>query len=889
MAIAVVSVCIALQMIVDICGIRQQKVSSIAQLAEPVENAQTIYVQNKENMSVIANSLEDTRTPFTILEVVPHECCSVFPYMIDWGSKESYDANVPIGYEGIVKLVNTLGGIKAATSENVKAQNSLFYTYTYRGMKRETLDNYNVTLASVENDQSANWYRVGENDSRHQRTESGYFLRVQDGKGLYNLYDIINGVTTPGIGLGNYDVKDFFCYMLQKDAEAIAGQWWEEGDFLPVCTEANYVLAFHRADSGYEGEYQYCIKEAIPRDKGAYALDAAYDTAGKYAVSYAKEAKEGMYIRVAAPTWNDQYENNELMLADGYFRLYAEETDKGKKRYDVLFTESITGTYKEQFVYVGEEKGNFDVWFAYTSGTGEYAPEKLEVTLGAGEYVAVAMSRQAESNSHVPSYVETEHGDYHLTVQSVTADVVSQELENAWNWVWVSVDDAKKMDTTLYEEYEKNKDKVGTRIYLSNYTRKYAYYSKYGFVNNEWFKLRCVLSNPLDSKQPYSYDVNATCIQNLEDASELLKTFDANNRIEIISVTPGEVTAEMVDKADLIYFSDKEGMEGMKDKWGWLTGDYSIHASTQFRYQDDITFAIALQIYHKCIVKKQAALMTNMYLQSEDYDTKGYVSKNYEKLFFMINFYADKTVFLEFLESSGKYMEEFSMVKEDGSIVVTHAPDWNENCYNRHSVFEEEENIVSFRDTKWYPAYFIVWLDLVPLQYDPAYSFDAKMEHRINAPSDTYLVFDWYVAGWFDELSNMDMIWEILNNRVSPLNLEITNAALTGNGELVIYVDELDSHFTVACEVTDIQGEEEWLTVQYADSIGTETVFSTAISEYASIKYDVDVRLGFTKPYDWENTGKPLDPAMKRRKVKVTAGTVSKEVWVIVRDMFELN
>ena len=66
MAIAVVSVCIALQMIVDICGIRQQKVSSIAQLAEPVENAQTIYVQNKENMSVIANSLEDTRTPFTI-------------------------------------------------------------------------------------------------------------------------------------------------------------------------------------------------------------------------------------------------------------------------------------------------------------------------------------------------------------------------------------------------------------------------------------------------------------------------------------------------------------------------------------------------------------------------------------------------------------------------------------------------------------------------------------------------------------------------------------------------------------------------------------------------------------------------------------------------------
>lgn len=846
-----------------------------------------------QNSVVMADSQEDVRTPFTILEIIPHKACSIFPYMVDWGDKESYDANVPIGYDGIVKMVNTLGGIRAATGEAESAGNSLFYTYTYRGIKRETLDDYNVLFAADENDKSANWYRTYEEEEQYDRTESGYFLRVQDGKGLYSLCTPVTDVVTPGIGLGGYEVADFRAYMLKGDAEALIGQNWDVGGFMPAFTEANYVLAFYPKGSGYRGDYKYNIKEAMAREGGEYALDAEYDTNGKYGVSYAEEDEEGLYVRVAEKTMDDGYENSKLSLADGYFRLYDTARDDGKVRYRVMFVESTVGTYKEQFVYTGEEKGNFDVWFMYTAGVGQYAPKKLKVALGAGEYVAVSATGQEGLYQQEAKYVKAENGDYDLMIRSAAAMPVNQDETEDYNWVWVSVDDENKMKTTLYDEYLAGQDKVGTRIYLNNYTRKYAYYSMWGFINNEWLKLRCLLSDPANNSKPYPYDTNKTCIQNLEAASDALKRFDVNHRIEIMSVTPGEVTTEMVAKADLIYFSDQEGIEGIKKNWGWLTGDDSVCEETQFQYNNDISFSIALQIYYKCIVREEAALMMNMYLATEDYDTKGYVTKNYAKLYFMINFfYPNKTLFLDFLESSGQYNEDFSMVKDNGTVVATHAPDFNENYYNRHSAFADQENIVSFCDNAWYPAYFTVYLDKEAVHYDPTYQCDFLMDRMLNEPSDTYLAFDWYTAGWFCDFKNMEMIWEILQNRNTPMTLDITNASLTGGGKLVIYVDELDDTFSVNYVVNSEDVGNAVVTMQFADSIGTEIV---SISDAVlNAEQTANVRRGFTNPYWSDAKTTSLASGIRKRKVSVRAtsgngGVVSTEVWVIVRDFFDLN
>lgn len=916
----VLVVCMFVQSMAGFGSLRQE--DGAVPVGNFTETAETIQVKNKENLAVIANSPEDKRTPFTILEVVPSEVCSVFPYMIDWGDKESYDANVPIGYDGVVKMVNTLGGrIHAATDEKKDAWNSWFYTYTYRGIKEETLEDYKVNFASSENDQSGNWYRAHEPDSENDRTESGYFLRVPSGKGLYSLSfpDMDIEVLTPGMGKGAYDLieEEFVAYMLKEDAEKLVNQPSNLNNKRDLygMTDVNYTLAFHRQgdNSGFTDDYNYSVKDGLgspkPNEQGDYALDAKYVAKGAYQVNREADAVEkadnGLYVREDSPN-DDGYRNDELGITEaGYFRLYNKDTDSNKQRYKVMFvSNTTTGTYPEQFVYAGEKKGNFDVWFEYTGkGTGTYAAEKLAVELNKGEYVAVTKTELApgQPDIEVPQYVDIkqgETGDYDLAVRSIPSKAVGEAGAGKLNWVWVAVEDESKMETTLRNELKKNLNgstnslKEGTRIYMKKYTRKYAYYCKYGFVNNEWFKLRCLFTDPADSTKPYPYETGKTCIYNLEKASSLLKSWDANNRIKIITVKPNEVTTAMVDQADLIYFSDKPGIEGINIEWEWLTGNPLPGSATS--YTGDISFSVAERIYNKCIVNQDAALMMNRDL---GYGIPYNISENMTKLYFMINgFEGNKKAFAEFLVSSGYYNNEFSAVFGDGYVKATYVSCNGERYYNPNTLFAGYEYISENYGT-WKMEYFTVYNTreedgiLKPNGLNPAYKLTYNMSQYLNRPSDTYLVFDEWSPGWF-RFPNMSHIWTILHNRNTPITLDVTNAALTGSGELVIYADELDEEIPVNYIVGSDRDGSASVTVKFSDAKGTEELMSGSVPFNA--EQTVDVRKGFTNPYWSADKNTPLDPVIRKRKVIITAesnsgSTAQAEVWVIVRDMFTLN
>ena len=436
------------------------------------ENATRIFL----NQPAPAAAEGDRREVIRIVEVIPHEACSIFPYLIEWGSKEEYDKNTPLGYDGIRYMASSMTGNTQFNSYNG------IYSYSDGGVTSPTLTDYSVNLTTKNSSNGSDlWWREVEIDSNI--TASGYFEYVGNNKGLYSINlnpdNIIKAENTTDHGI-RYRVKA----MERKENEAPKGEWqvkdpayyWSKnsnGSYptndIKQIPEYNYDLKFLEASSGSSTDFTYRAEkftvklsesvedgrqydyQARLKDESSWSAGYTYWDKGNYAVNTSSVVANtvteaditsglnnlvGKYIRIQ----NEEKTDGIAGMPAGYFRLYSEESDKSKivagdTYYELAFQSVAPGNGKyvlsptavntttniETFVfeYAGEGKGTCEVNFIYSnllSGVTLYTADIVRITDGEGTY-ALTSKEPSEDNLYVK--VSDEKGDYSKVITNI--------------------------------------------------------------------------------------------------------------------------------------------------------------------------------------------------------------------------------------------------------------------------------------------------------------------------------------------------------------------------------------------------------------------------------------------------------------------------------------
>ena len=410
----------------------------------------------------------DKREVIRIVEVIPHEVCSIFPYLIEWGTKDEYDNHLPLGYEGLRYMASS-SGLTQFSSQGM-------YSFIKGGITRDTLNNYNVTFID-ENNWSGSPYWWRESKVNEVITANGYFEYVGAGKGLYsiNLSKIVEN-TDSNVGI-RFRVRA----MERLGSEAPKGEWkvnqpayyWakdSENTSFPTTdikqiTDYNYDLKFSVGTSEAEGnqEYSYRVKNVAVKlqenvvDSNDYDYEAmlqadtiwtagfCFWNKGNYTVGSSSTshvvtetdledlaALSHLYIRIEDAKKNDGIGNEA-----GYYRLLDPENDRntikpGDVLYDLVFEHAQPG--KGQYVlnpaavsiadkddlifeYTGDGKGTCDVTFIYATETGTlYQAEIVRVTDGEGAY---ALTSKASEDEELYIEAGNDKGDYSKVVTRI--------------------------------------------------------------------------------------------------------------------------------------------------------------------------------------------------------------------------------------------------------------------------------------------------------------------------------------------------------------------------------------------------------------------------------------------------------------------------------------
>lgn len=432
---------------------------------EKVMKAETEAVVNEEkletrtflNKPAPAAEAGDNRQVFRIIEVVPHEACSVFPYFVEWETEKGYDLNTPLGYDGIMMSaqLGSFGGgggsgFNMFCEEETLAKDSRPFTYVEEKYVRpyfENLSDYDTNFYSeTDQNRGGNWFRKTKDDNTLIEQQYGYFEYVGEGKGLY----YINTSLIAGIkdAYGNITSTEGVHFEIQavprKGTEAPKGYmyvcdpayFWSkysggstakpkyEGNIVQGITDYNYDLKFtaDAVNGKYvvnnvvysakaEDEYAYDIK-VNPSEVATWAKGFYYQEDGLYEVQSYVEATNGKYIRYADPDRDDGCDPANL----GYFLLKESGMYEGATRYNVVFKEADSGkgSYMAKapesftgneftFVYRGKGKGSYKVSFLYAPESTEtkYAEEIVEVSTGQGGY---ALTTTSTDGSGKPKY-----------------------------------------------------------------------------------------------------------------------------------------------------------------------------------------------------------------------------------------------------------------------------------------------------------------------------------------------------------------------------------------------------------------------------------------------------------------------------------------------------
>lgn len=965
-----------------------------------------------------------------IVEVIPHESCSIFPYLIDWKTEEEYNKNTPLGYEGI-----TIGLFTNSIYSYVGDQSA--FSLIKGGNKRQTLTDYGVTLINYNSRYDTSqigWWR--ESDTSASVVANGYFEYVGYGKGLYaiNTNKIIEKQDTTDNGI-RYQME-----ALERTAsETQKGKWAVNNPFyywgidyqnesyptsnpaIKSRTEFNYDLQFAADESAQNAtDTQYKIKkvEGITNGVGVYnkyeyeaylAENATYDdykggmiftkggnysltAAGVIKVSLASLTeieKKQVYVRISDKKTNDglKKDSTGATMDLGYFEKYDPTTHGTNMTYvyqlSFTHTQPSKGIYKLSednvlstinagnnetfskilFEYAGDGKGTYDLTFIYAPSTDNYIGTKydsklLKVTNGEGRYSLT--SSETKANLYI-----SQTGDYGKVVQNIDCNGVDYDANtngkcysgggipaglsmgmDLYNidieyggWVFHEITDTTQMQKTQIEDIRS--PQVGDVIYVTYQKRYVRYYCRNKWVNNEWFKLLIYMNDPDDEDKPFSeskyYDSSLSGQTNVKNAKKYLDEFDSNYRIEIIQRTPSQLTVDEVKNADLLYISEREGLNGAMSKWSEIssllereTGDTlpalpsnADTGSGYLSFSDEFSPEVLMTIYDQCLYKQNVGLMLN-----NDIRNKGAHMQNLEtrdtlgKLYYFATIFMEPKDFAQFIATDpdgNAYAErndDYTQILADASLLAYRENresygDSSGGYYNFGKTYDlgsgEVENIEE-RVDNWSWKYFSVF----SRNYHPDWSSwpygDYVLQNGVNGDftgdkhvgqvlegQSLYLTYD-YVANKFQNTSDQKKIWLILHNRnksKGKLVVEILNGEVTQGEDSVrvIYADAYNKDsFQIDYQINTFP--ESATGAALVDAVLTmEDGSYTANNPGPAYKteYSFNVRNAFLKSGTTE-----LQDGVVMKKATITATdvngkTASADVWIVLREAFNLN
>lgn len=935
-----------------------------------------------------ADYSQDDREVFRIIEVIPHDACSIFPYMIDWKTEEEYNRNVPVGYEGLVYGSSHPGNVQIFEKEDSKPTKA--YAMIEDGLKRDFLGDYSVELGTKYTKNNGLWWR--ETDLTKKKTADGYFEYVGEKKGLYYINtDMVKGEDGAENGIGSqiqalprngseagkgeYDVKEPRYYWA-KDYSGSAAYPTEE---IKSRTGFHYDLTFGLGEESQK-EYQYRVYGAKAREKEGQGGGSSRGNGG----TAAEEGQFDYFARVTEGTEDaytfEKYKGGNYALKAGAFTYVG--IGKGSyipEREAVIRGREWNTQNEVTFEYAGSGKGVYDVAFIYgEKGVGTkllYSASLKRVSNLKGRYALTsAVAETDKTGLTVPVYEEKQGGDYSSVITAIDCagidfiDKVNGSYASAspfgagvrigmkesnydveWgDWVFHELSDMTETDYTKVQDVKGKKTfQPGDRIYVSRQNRFYRYYCRNSFRNNEWFKLMCYMDNPGNLSLAYSdnsngqgYDVNLTSSENLVKAKKLLTSFDNTFRIDVRQRTPGELTKEEVETADLIYISDAAGIESLVQEWNNISGylekngqaglkplPRGVGNSNDFRFEDDLSNEALLAIYDRCIYKNEGALMLTVglrehYMQSSTYES---AVKNLGKLTFFADLMEDArdfSYFIEGYEESSVNAEgeesDFNLIHQYNEGDVLGIEVWPKQMgHDKYGSYKEMYN-VKREGESGIDGCFNIYHFEVPQEsgYEISWKGSEYTGHSSVGKvleGETKYYSHWYSVSSFDG-NELHKIWQILHNRKNKgrIVVQITNAHLTFgvNRERVIYGDEFDENtFDVKYKIL-LRGVMPEMIGQVPPLGETKIFFDdndNGICDAGELcylngnqQYNVEdeahernVRSGFERA-DSTLTPKLLNPDIIRRKVVVQAAdsngkTGQSDVWIVVREGFELN
>lgn len=342
-----------------------------------------------------------SKSVFKILEIIPHDAASYFPYMIDWKTEQGYNDNVPIGYEGLLAAATAGGSIMypeewppwgkisagygnptANINGMLNASHPLRMLYTPTSGVDETTyftdyETYNAPKSpggtAYNQANIGKWYRY--TGAAGLTVASGYFEYVGAQNGLYYIStsypDAFNSKIATAARKGAEQPRGEFyvaqpAYYLAREHETAAKPQYPVAAVLTDIaswTGFNYDLIFSPSPTGlYRADFtrvkdlneagaghEYLVAPegdpaAVNLWRGGYGY---LKSGGNFTVENADEitGTTGAYVRVADDD-NDDGLSAVLDLPKGYFRKYQPGLDIALlTTYDVTFAaaDQVTG------------------------------------------------------------------------------------------------------------------------------------------------------------------------------------------------------------------------------------------------------------------------------------------------------------------------------------------------------------------------------------------------------------------------------------------------------------------------------------------------------------------------------------------------------------------
>ena len=442
------------------------------------------------------------------------------------------------------------------------------------------------------------------------------------------------------------------------------------------------------------------------------------------------------------------------------------------------------------------------------------------------------------------------------------------------------------------------------------------------------------MNDPDNEDRPFSesayYSLSKSGQENVAAARKYLDQFDSNYRIEIIQRTPSQLTVDEVKNADLIFISESEGLNGSIQNWEAIsdalqkeTGETlpSLPSRTEktnrfIRFDDDFSDEVLLTLYDKCLYTQDVALMMNVDIRNHYSHMENLVTKdNIGKLYYLADLFKDPHDWAQFIaanpdgEPYAERNDDYTEVRSDASLLAYKEDNYYYNFGKINDLVdpevENEEEVVE----NWSHQYFAVYTR----QYEPTWGgwpFSYSLSNGVNGDftsdgkshrgqvldgQSLYMTVE-DVSGLFKQAGEMKKIWQILNNRNKKKNdlvVEILNGDMTQGsaGVRVIYADPYNpDSFDIDYQITTFPVSAVGAALTQAELTMDDASYS-AVNTGPSYKteYTFNVRNAFEKAGTTE-----LQEGVVMKKATITATdvngrTASAEVWIVLREAFNLN